>query len=110
MASTSNYGSQNTVGKAKQALDDSSDSIMEAASDAAQQVQDVVRQRPTRRQQVGKGSAANDAYDGRGRWLRTRSIVEVLSHGSRAQGTSLVDHEALNANGIRTIPSAGFRC
>jgi ElaB/YqjD/DUF883 family membrane-anchored ribosome-binding protein len=42
MASTSNYGSQNTVGKAKQTLDDSSDSIMEAASDAAQQVQDVV--------------------------------------------------------------------
>ena len=41
MASTSNYGSQNTVGKAKQALDDSSDSIMEAARDAAQQVQDV---------------------------------------------------------------------
>ena len=32
MASTSNYGSQNTVGKAKQTLDDSSDSIMEAAS------------------------------------------------------------------------------
>ena len=42
MASTMNYGSQNTVGKAKQTLDDSSDSIMEAASDAAQQVQDVV--------------------------------------------------------------------
>ena len=42
MASTSNYGSQNTVSKAKQTLDDSSDSIMEAASDAAQQVQDVV--------------------------------------------------------------------
>ena len=42
MASTSNYGSQNTVGKAKQTLDDSSDSIMEAASDAAQQVQDAV--------------------------------------------------------------------
>ena len=41
MASTSNYGSQNTVGKAKQALDDSSDSIMEAARDAAQQVQEV---------------------------------------------------------------------
>ena len=42
MASTSNYGGQNTVDKAKQTLDDGSDRIMEAASDAAQQVQDVV--------------------------------------------------------------------
>ena len=42
MASTSNYGGQNTVGKAKQTLDDGSDRIMEAASDAAQQVQDVI--------------------------------------------------------------------
>ena len=42
MASTSNYRSQDTVGKAKQTLDDGSDRIMEAASDAAQQVQDVV--------------------------------------------------------------------
>jgi ElaB/YqjD/DUF883 family membrane-anchored ribosome-binding protein len=41
MASTSNYGGQDTVSKAKPTLDDSSDRIMEAASDAAQQVQDV---------------------------------------------------------------------
>jgi ElaB/YqjD/DUF883 family membrane-anchored ribosome-binding protein len=41
MASTSNYGGQDTVGKAKQTLDDGSDRIMEAASGAAQQVQDV---------------------------------------------------------------------
>jgi ElaB/YqjD/DUF883 family membrane-anchored ribosome-binding protein len=41
MASTSNYGGQDTLGKAKQTLDDGSDRIMEAASDAAQHVQDV---------------------------------------------------------------------
>lgn len=41
MASTSNYRSQDTVGKAKQTLDDGSDRIMEAASDVAQHVQDV---------------------------------------------------------------------
>ena len=41
MASTSNYGSQDAVGKAKESLDDASDRVMEAASDAARQVQDV---------------------------------------------------------------------
>jgi len=47
MASTSssNYSGQNTVeylkGKAKQTLDDASDRVREAASDAKQQVQDV---------------------------------------------------------------------
>jgi len=41
MASTSNYGGQDTLSKAKQTLDDGSDRIMEAASDAAQHVQDV---------------------------------------------------------------------
>lgn len=43
--STSNFGSQNTVedlkGKAKQTLDEASDRVREAASDARQQVQDV---------------------------------------------------------------------
>ena len=46
------------------------------------------RQCQTRYQQVGKGSAADDAYDGRGSRLRARSAVEVLSRGSRAEGNS----------------------
>ena len=47
------------------------------------------RQRPTRYQQIGKGWAADDTYDGRRRRLRARSFVEILSRNKELQSRLL---------------------
>ena len=47
------------------------------------------RQRPTRYQQIGKGWAADDTYDGRRRRLRARSLVEILSRNKELQSRLL---------------------